>query len=70
MDEMTPGRIIDLLDLLDLLDLPDLVALQPEGGHVRQTWSRSSPRAATSVRPGPRDLESLIPSIPGPGRAI
>ncbi len=35
MDEMTPGRIIDLLDLLDLLDL---VALQPEGGHVRQTW--------------------------------
>ena len=38
MDEMTPGRIIDLLDLLDLLDLPDLVALQPEGGHVRQTW--------------------------------
>ena len=32
MDEMTPGRIIDLLDLLDL------VALQPEGGHVRQTW--------------------------------
>ena len=38
MDEMTPGRIIDLLDLLDLLDLPDLVALQPEGGHVRQAW--------------------------------
>ncbi len=38
MDEMTPGRIIDLLDLLDLLDLVDLVALQPEGGHVRQTW--------------------------------
>lgn len=29
MDEMTPKRIIDLLGL---------VPLQPEGGHVRQTW--------------------------------
>jgi predicted cupin superfamily sugar epimerase len=29
MDELTPDRIIELLDL---------VPLQPEGGHVRQTW--------------------------------
>ena len=29
MDELTPDQIIDLLDL---------VSLQPEGGHVHQTW--------------------------------